>query len=557
VAEETQADLLLRLDASNDALKALAELIFDWRPSLGGGRSTGSGNAQVRSIKIGSIDLNTESGLTTWLDQAEKVTDITSARAFVESIADQEVLPSVTSVLAAAETPRIAEVEFSLPEGIRIRNGSQERNINEGAPPKQLAEHGKAIFVQIGDGYVVPGTTWKGVVRSRFEYILRSAADAYAKQTGKNSKVYRDKLACTDRSKCARKSTTETDPKPEPGCLTCWVFGSEKRSAEVEFSNSKIEEAKVALRTRVAIDRFTSGARDSALFPDTRLAGTTATPTTRLIINKAKGKPGDLLGETNSSNSDVDQVIRKVFALVLQDICDGLIGIGSRTAGGLGTLEFQSQTAWPLPIGASCNSGLPQVLPLKQDEIEALCQAADWSLGLADSAEKTSSDSSEASAKTQKTQDKPKKVPSQDLELREGRLISHGLVDWPTARALTDGMQAVWFDLDGPSIGKELPPKAPTGATHLWAWSEQRLLRFRIEDEMAIVAELLLDGNQAQQTQQGEVVSYRNCRNAMTYSPDDGRPGREYEEKSQVLKEPTVYTIESAIPLEFIQLTAN
>jgi CRISPR/Cas system CSM-associated protein Csm3 (group 7 of RAMP superfamily) len=168
----------------------------------------------------------------------------------------------------------------------------------------------------------MPGTGLKGVVRSRAEFILRSVGSR---------------------------------PEPCPGqqcgkCWTCAVFGygggDDESSLTVgaralirfadapvldpELTDKPVRDRYLRVRTHVAIDRFTGGARETALYAMEVLeAG--AIP---LLVEPLAGL--DLLGD------DAVREIRAVLRLVLDDLGDGIIGLGAGTARGYGsvTVDF-------------------------------------------------------------------------------------------------------------------------------------------------------------------------------------------------------------------------
>lgn len=74
-----------------------------------------------------------------------------------------------------------------------------------------------------------------------------------------------------------------------------------------------------------------------------------------------------------------------------------------------------------------------------------------------------------------------------------GRLVRHGRLPWPGARALLAGTTCAWSDLDGFHLqpADRLPEDTPV-ATHLWAWTTDTCFRLRLDDGHALVASLHL-----------------------------------------------------------------
>ena len=177
-------------------------------------------------------------------------------------------------------------------------------------------------LLRVGGRPVLPGTAVKGLLRSRAEFILRSVG-----------------LAACETAQCA-------------ACWTCRVFGSGGGTdsssesvgvrAVIRFPDAMVRDApEPTVRTHVAIDRFTGGALAGALYQMEVLEAGNLTVEAEAIsaIDAA------LLGQ-----------MRAVFRLVLEDLNDGIIGMGGGTARGYGsvTVDFSS-------------SGLPSVAEARRE----------------------------------------------------------------------------------------------------------------------------------------------------------------------------------------------
>ncbi|MDQ1248013.1 MAG: hypothetical protein QG597_2385 [Actinomycetota bacterium] len=77
------------------------------------------------------------------------------------------------------------------------------------------------------------------------------------------------------------------------------------------------------------------------------------------------------------------------------------------------------------------------------------------------------------------------------------RIISHGRITWAELLVLAEGLTCAWADHDDWQTGP-CPDTAPA-YTHLWGWSPDRLLRVRIDEADAVVAELTPDGASGQE----------------------------------------------------------
>jgi len=153
---------------------------------------------------------------------------------------------------------------------------------------------------------VVPGSSLKGVLRTRAEYICRVLGLA----------------ACLDQ-RCG-------------DCRPCGLFGftavdgrARRARARIAVHASTIVGAVVRPRQHVALDRFTGDARPSALYTlDVVTDGVLRLRVDALDVLA----PGDV----------------ELLHAVLCDLDDGLVGIGARTTSGLGTVRVDDRD-WRRP----------------------------------------------------------------------------------------------------------------------------------------------------------------------------------------------------------------
>jgi CRISPR/Cas system CSM-associated protein Csm3 (group 7 of RAMP superfamily) len=243
-------------------------LIACWHPTIGRDRTKGCGRAALTRLRYGRVDPATPAGASTWLSN--------SGPGLFEAVATRD-MPCGT----AGGEPWL-EAGFEIVDGLLTADGL----------PGPVAQHRWRLGKPL-----IPGSAWKGIIRSRAEYIVRSR--------------YGERAACQKPTECGR-------------CVICEVFGHPGRRGGLAFRDSYIEDARdisAAPRTHVGIDRVTGGARDALLFRTAPLADGSL----RLRI--------DALG-------DVPPWVGGVIRHVLRDIDDGLIGVGSRTTRGLGTLRL-------------------------------------------------------------------------------------------------------------------------------------------------------------------------------------------------------------------------
>ncbi len=267
----------LRFDGvlTDDDLRALAA----WRPAIGRDRSTGSGQARLTGLTHGRIDPATDEGLAIWLRH--------DGPTLVEAVATTPVpVPATTRDPAGWLT-----ATFTIEDGLLIGD---------------FAVAGPAMSRTRGGQPIIPGSTWKGIFRSRVEYIIRSLGS----------------VACDQVSGC--------DERP-----VCEVFGHEGSRGLLIFHDSLVTGSTSETRTHVAIDRVTGGARDGQLFTDTPQTGGRVT----LRI--------DVMDDRNDA---LPSWVRKALLHVVQDLHDGLIGVGARSTRGFGTLRLAEPVELPGPI---------------------------------------------------------------------------------------------------------------------------------------------------------------------------------------------------------------
>lgn len=242
------------------------ETLAGWQPAIGRGRTTGGGRARLVGLRHGTVDLTQPVGLRTWLTY--------TGPDLVEKVAAKPVPvrapagPWLTVELSIEDALLVGDPRPTVAAGPRRRNGQP----------------------------IVPGTTWKGLFRSRVEYIIRSLRGEDA--------------VCRDTPGCGN-------------CVTCDLFGHKGRRGQLRFRDSRIEaEVTPAARTQVAIDRVTGGAHHGLLFK--------TQPVTE----------GRLRLCIDSLAPELAEWVRPAILHVLRDLHDGLIGAGSRVTRGMGTLRL-------------------------------------------------------------------------------------------------------------------------------------------------------------------------------------------------------------------------
>lgn len=311
----TRFEAFLRWDdASADGLDWLLSLLAAWQPLIGHGTSRGRGRCVIEDIRYGTADLSDPAGLRQWLTLSGP--DLARAIATTPAVV-------VADPVARPEAVLRVTVQIAGP----LRTGSGEPAPAAGSQGQQIAP-----MVCEGGRYVLPGTGLKGLLRSRAEFILRSVGLTPA--------------PCLDQ-RCGR-------------CWTCEAFGyggghdldarSVGARALIRVPDADINGAVRVTRQHVAIDRFTGGARDSLLFTDEVMEQGT------FVIAV---EPADDLAPERMAE------IRAVLRLVLEDLNDGIAGIGAGVTRGYGSVRpdlAEAEERSGLPSGPVARAELARML---------------------------------------------------------------------------------------------------------------------------------------------------------------------------------------------------
>lgn len=277
-------------DAAPGEVEDLAALVAAWRPLIGRGVSRGRGRCAVEAVRHGRLRLDDPDDLLCWLT----LHGPELAR---------EVLRTRGATAAAPDGGVPADLLFRVPVTIKgpwhIGNGDKPGPGSREPIP----------LLRVAGRPVVPGTAIKGILRSRAEFILRS--------------IGLEPAPC--------------EQIPCGACWTCQVFGYGGgedagsavvgRRAEIRIADAVISSPVETTRTHIAIDRFTGGVLDGALYTMEVLEGGTFPVEVDLLAADA--------GQTRLAE------IGAVLRLVLEDLHDGIIGMGAGTARGYGSVYVE------------------------------------------------------------------------------------------------------------------------------------------------------------------------------------------------------------------------
>lgn len=280
-------------DALDGEVAELGELIAAWRPLIGRGVSRGRGRCTVEAVQYGTLQLSDPADLLRWLTSHGP--DLASQVAATPV----EIPDSGTGEGSLFQVPARIVGPLRIGTGNKPEQGSQE--------PLRL------LRTRPGGPPVVPGTALKGLFRSRAEFILRS--------------VIGEPAACL--------------PGTCGECWTCQVFGygggadadstSVGGRAAIRFADAVVSAPVEATRAHIAIDRFTGGVLGGALYAAEGLEAGTFTIEADLLPGPA----------AEARRAEIAAVLR----LVLEDLNDGIIGMGAATTRGYGSVQIVFKAA--------------------------------------------------------------------------------------------------------------------------------------------------------------------------------------------------------------------
>ncbi|MBK8867348.1 MAG: hypothetical protein IPN45_04660 [Actinomycetales bacterium] len=334
----TKFEAHLRWDeADQEDVKTLIDILAAWQPLIGRGTSTGRGRCQVSDLKVGELDLSTQAGLELWLT----LSGVELAQAVARDPVGQTQDRTTVSVCIHMQT------EGPLAVGAR---GQATRHTGP-LPFRRM--HNTSGTLQPA----IPATSIKGVVRSRMEYILRSLG------------VH----ACMDQ-KCGRDV-----------CLPCQVFGhggAETSSSSVGLrSRVRVDNAFISarerwpadppmrVRTHAPLDRFTGGVgRQTPTDTAIHLPGSGGG-----MLHSIEGVEGGeftLQFDTSALAGDLAEDFRALLRLVIEDLHDGLIGLGHAVNRGYGSVQVVTEKAMPgrdlvidcLPTGVEARKRMNSIM---------------------------------------------------------------------------------------------------------------------------------------------------------------------------------------------------
>jgi len=273
VAGPTAATLVFEHAGPHD--EELLQSLSAWTPVFGRGRSTGLGRGVVQRVRVVTVDLATEEGLAWWLGGRHDW--------FASGSAPDELVSRDPISGVSPSTSELVQ-DFLVAEPVRVGTGST----------TMAASRNHLDILMLGEAALIPGSSWKGVFRHRSLVILEALGASREQANG----------------------------------VCAWLFGSlEGGRGVLGFSDSLVEKPRIVDRAHIAIDRFTGGVKDGALF-NTRALD--RDQRIRLCIRwESGGFPGG---------------VTTLLRHVMWDLHEGMISVGGMGSRGYGWLRFANKS---------------------------------------------------------------------------------------------------------------------------------------------------------------------------------------------------------------------
>ncbi len=286
--DPTTATLVCLHDGS--ANDDLLDALFGWRPIVGRSRSTGLGQATVTGVEAATNDLARPEHRRWWLfhrDEWLRDDGALPDEVKPDSARNRKEHQARDSTDHPGSAPCVLDVTFTTVERVHI-GVDENAEKHEGHSAQRTLRSRRRRAPQDGGLLTVPGSTWKGCYRHRCQTILRLIGA----------------------------TTSEID-----SIVDC-LFGSSARGRGLlSFSDTTAPGTVHHVRTHVAIDRFTGGARDGALVK---------------VLAIPEGEDLDL---HISADHALDAASENLLLHVTRDLHEGLIGIGGHQTRGYGTVK--------------------------------------------------------------------------------------------------------------------------------------------------------------------------------------------------------------------------
>lgn len=283
-------------DVKDEVQKVLGTLvkILESGPTLGGNRNRGIGRLQVEDLKVMQYDISKKNEYATWIDDRIAINRGNNP---------QTGKPWTPSVFFESKyTSESIKVEWLLPAGQDILVATGQEGEFTGIPSSEFHNNGDECWI-------LPGSTFRGVFRS---WILRLL-------------------------KIRERDNKLVEGSESPEDLVDALFGTLEGRGRIHFSNAyspqKAKDSDTQERTHVAIDAFSGGAIDSALF-------------------KNKVLCGPMQFSMTISLQNATELERELLRLTMKAVHEGVLSLGSSKASGWLQVESTSLKDWEVSHGS-------------------------------------------------------------------------------------------------------------------------------------------------------------------------------------------------------------
>ncbi len=273
-----------------DLLKALSGWDGSSTSAIGGGKSCGLGEVKWEITELRGLPA---SELADWWQKEQPLEKANWQNLPIEA-------PSTATVADTGATLRY-QLQFDGPVLV----------IDPEAPEKCDHDNCLQAYRDSNERFAIPGSSIKGMVRARVRRIINTLFDRGA-QLDKNNRF---------------------DPDRDPPLLL-QIFGAKDRVGLLRFSDASTDQAaELFTQTFVAIDRFTGGAADGALYSAEGLQSPTMSGTVTFDLARLK--------RLEESEPQQAGAIRALLLGVLRDAMEGQLQLGWGKSRGYGQFRLR------------------------------------------------------------------------------------------------------------------------------------------------------------------------------------------------------------------------
>jgi CRISPR/Cas system CSM-associated protein Csm3 (group 7 of RAMP superfamily) len=352
----------LRGDITEENETILAAVLSEWthgRCYLGGGLARGTGNMQLKELKVYTLDISSPEKLITFLKEDNPITVASEEIDWLDRHVETAKNKIKTIDGGSYLYNSFARIEFEL----QFTGGFV---INDRLRSTQ-AGFDFCPYMEAGE-FVLPGSSLRGVLRSHAEKIARTVVTLNC-TTGNefltscpacnphaDNKV--PLASCNSLLRKYRKKQQippEKEVKEEQLCLACQLFGNSYRGSRLYISDGHLKNApQLKIMDFLAIDRFNGGGKEGAKF-DALILWKPAFKVRMFFENPKEWELGWLM-------------------LVLRDMRDGLLSVGFGQNKWFGKVELKEEN---INVGFISADFAPKCLKISES-IKDVFKTATW-----------------------------------------------------------------------------------------------------------------------------------------------------------------------------------